>query len=160
MHILLTRQLEDCSDLIFRFKDLGHMVSHLPLLIIEKVPYDQKKIIDCKSIIFTSANAIKFLDTKEIDKNIKCFCVGLATEKKAKSAGFQNIIAAEGNVRNLKELILQNFNPSDGDLVYVSGEIISSNLDQQLINDGYSVKRLINYKTTIIRFMTIILLKN
>src|SRR6056300_909524 len=87
------------------------------------------------------------IETKEIDKNIKCFCVGLATEKKAKSAGFQNIITAEGNVRNLKELILQNFNPSDGDLVYVSGEIISSDLDQQLINDGYSVKRLINYKT-------------
>jgi uroporphyrinogen-III synthase len=43
MHILLTRQLEDCSDLILRFKDLGHMVSHLPLLIIEKVSYDQKK---------------------------------------------------------------------------------------------------------------------
>ena len=32
-------------------------------------------------------------------------------------------------------------------MVYVSGEIISSDLDQQLINDGYSVKRLINYKT-------------
>ena len=147
MHILLTRQLEDCSDLIFRFKELGHIVSHLPLLVIEKVNYDQKKLNDCKSIIFTSANAIKFLETKNIDKNIKCFCVGLATEKKAKSVGFQNIIAAEGNVRNLKELILQNFDPSDGEIVYVSGEIISSDLDQQLINDGYSVKRLINYKT-------------
>jgi uroporphyrinogen-III synthase len=43
MNILLTRQLEDCSDLILRFKDLGHTVSHLPLLNIEKVPYDQKK---------------------------------------------------------------------------------------------------------------------
>ena len=89
MHILLTRQLEDCSDLILRFKDLGHMVSHLPLLNIEKVPYDQKKITNCKSIIFTSANAIKFLDTKEIDKNIKCFCVGLATEKKPKVQVFK-----------------------------------------------------------------------
>ena len=147
MHILLTRQLESCSDLIFKFKELGHMVSHLPLLIIEKVLYDQKLIKDCKSIIFTSANAIKFLETKEIDKNIKCFCVGLATEKKAKSVGFQNIIAAEGNVRNLKELILQNFDTSDGDMIYVSGEIISSDLDQQLIDGGYSIKRLINYKT-------------
>ena len=147
MHILLTRQLESCSDLIFKFKKLGHMVSHLPLLIIEKVLYDQKLIKDCKSIIFTSANAIKFLETKEIDKNIKCFCVGLATEKKAKSVGFQNIIAAEGNVRNLKELILQNFDTSDGNMVYVSGEIISSDLDQQLIDGGYSIKRLINYKT-------------
>ena len=147
MHILLTRQLEDCSNLITRFVGLGHVVSHLPLLIIEKVLYDQKVIIDCKAIIFTSANAIKFLDTKKINKNIKCFCVGLATEKHAKSAGFQNIISAEGNVRNLKELILQNFIPSGGDIVYVSGEIISSDLDQQLNNEGYSIKRLINYRT-------------
>ena len=42
MHLLLTRQLEDCSDLIIRFKKLGHIVSHLPLLNIEKVRYDQK----------------------------------------------------------------------------------------------------------------------
>ena len=147
MHLLLTRQLEDCSDLIVRFKELGHIVSHLPLLNIEKVKYNQKSFEDCKCIIFTSANAIKFLNTKEINKNIKCFCVGLATEKKAKSVGFQNIIAAGGNVRNLKELILQNFNPVDGNIIYVSGEIISSELDRQLINDGYSVKRLINYRT-------------
>ena len=146
MHILLTRQLEDCSTLISQFSGLGHVVSHLPLLNFEKVLYDSKVISGCRGLIFTSANAIKFLDTKEIDKNIKCFCVGLATEKKAKNIGFQNIISAEGSVRNLKELILQNFDPSDGDLVYVSGEIISSDLDQQLINEGYSVKRLINYK--------------
>ena len=147
MHLLLTRQLEDCSDLIVRFKELGHIVSHLPLLNIEKVKYNQKSFEDCKCIIFTSANAIKFLNTKEINKNIKCFGVGLDTEKKAKSVGFQNLIAAEGNVRNLKELILQNFNPVDGNIIYVSGEIISSELDRQLINDGYSVKRLINYRT-------------
>ena len=147
MHVLLTRQLEDCSDLIIRFKELGHMVSHLPLLNIEKVPYDHEPIKTCRSIIFTSANAIKYLDTNEINKNIKCFCVGLATEKKAKSVGFQNIISAEGNVRNLKELILQNFDSSNGSMVYVSGEIISSDLDNELINEGYSVKRLINYKT-------------
>ena len=142
MHLLLTRQLEDCSDLIVRFKELGHIVSHLPLLNIEKVQYNQKSLKGCNGIIFTSANAIKFLDTKEINKNIKCFCVGLATEKKAKSVGFQNIITAEGNVNNLKELILQNYNPVDGNIIYVSGEIISSELDRQLINDGYSVKRL------------------
>ena len=147
MHILLTRQLEDCLDLIVRFKELGHIVSHLPLLNFEKVLFDHKLIQEPKSIIFTSANAIKFLNTKEINKNIKCFCVGIATEKKAKSVGFQNIISAEGNVRNLKELILQNFKPSDGNIVYVSGEIISSDLDQELINEGYSVKRIINYKT-------------
>jgi len=85
MHILLTRQLEDCSELIIRLKKLGHIVSHLPLLIVEKVPYNRELLKGYKSIIFTSANGIKFLDTKDIDKSTKCFCVGLATEKKQKA---------------------------------------------------------------------------
>jgi len=147
MHILLTRPLEDCSEMIIKFKSLGHQVSHLPLLSIEKIDYDQINFLDYKGIIFTSANAVKYLDHKNIDKNLLCFCVGSATEKKARSAGFQNVIAAEGNVGNLKELILQNFDQKDGQLIYISGETISVDLDRQLINEGYSVKRIVNYKT-------------
>ena len=147
MHILLTRPLEDCSEMIIKFKSLGHQVSHLPLLSIEKIDYDQINFSDYKGIIFTSANAVKYLDYKNIDKNLLCFCVGSATEKKARSAGFQNVIAAEGNVGNLKELILQNFNQKDGQLIYISGETISVDLDQQLTNEGYSVKRIVNYRT-------------
>ena len=147
MHILLTRPLEDCSEMIIKFKSLGHQVSHLPLLNIEKIDYEQINFSDYKGIIFTSANAVKYLDHKNIDKNLLCFCVGSATEKKARSAGFQNVIAAEGNVGNLKELILQNFDKKDGQLIYISGETISVDLDQQLTNEGYSVKRIVNYRT-------------
>ena len=147
MHILLTRPLEDCSEMIIKFKSLGHQVSHLPLLSIEKIDYDQINFSDYKGIIFTSANAVKYLDHKNIDKNLLCFCVGSATEKKARSVGFQNVIAAEGNVGNLKELILQNFDQKDGQLIYISGETISVDLDRQLINEGYSVKRIVNYRT-------------
>ena len=147
MHILLTRPLEDCSEMIIKFKSLGHQVSHLPLLNIEKIDYEQINFSDYKGIIFTSANAVRHLDHKNIDKNLLCFCVGSATEKKARSTGFQNVIAAEGNVENLKELILQNFNQKDGQLIYISGEMISVDLDQQLTNEGYSVKRIVNYKT-------------
>ncbi|MDA7824226.1 uroporphyrinogen-III synthase [Candidatus Pelagibacter sp.] len=147
MHILLTRPLEDCSEMIIKFKSLGHQVSHLPLLNIEKIDYERINFSDYKGIIFTSANAVKYLDHKSIDKNHLCFCVGSATEKKVRSAGFQNVIAAEGNVGNLKELILQNFDHKDGQLIYISGETISVDLDRQLINEGYSVKRIVNYRT-------------
>ena len=145
MHILLTRPIEDCSEIISKFQSLGHQVSHLPLLSVNKVNYGEINFSDYKGIIFTSANAVKFLDLKKIEKKMLCFCVGSATEKKARGAGFQNVIAAGGNVENLKELILQNFNSSDGKLLYVSGEIISSNLDKDLISEGYKVKRIINY---------------
>ena len=147
MHILLTRPLEDCSEMILKFRSLGHQVSHLPLINVEPLKYEEIKFSDYKGIIFTSANAIKFLDFKNIDKKLLCFCVGSATEKKARSVGFQNVISAEGNVNNLKELILQNFDPKDGKLIYVSGEIISFDLDQQLLKQGYSIQRIVNYKT-------------
>ena len=41
MHILLTRSLEDCSELALKFQSLGHKVSHLPLLNLEKMNYDK-----------------------------------------------------------------------------------------------------------------------
>ena len=147
MHILLTRPLEDCSEMILKFKSLGHQVSHLPLLYLNKIPYDQINFSNYGGIIFTSANAVKFLDVKTIDKKIICFCVGNATEKKARSIGFQNVITAEGNVNNLKELVLQNFDQKNEKLLYISGEIISIDLDQQLIKEGFNVDRVINYRT-------------
>jgi len=148
MHILFTRPLIDCSDMILKFKSLGHQVSHLPLLNIEKMNYEEINFSDYGGIIFTSANAVKFLDLKKLDKNIICFCVGDLTEKKARNFGFQNTISAEGNVLNLKELILQNYKFKNKPLLYISGEIISADLDQQLINEGYIVKRIINYRVS------------
>ena len=146
MHILLTRPLEDCSEMILKFKSLGHQVSHLPLLNIKKVNYDEINFSDYGGIVFTSANAVKFLDLNKLNKNIMCFCVGNITEKKARSVGFQNTIAAEGNVLNLRELIIRNYTLKNKPLLYISGEITSADLDQQLINEGYSVERIVNYR--------------
>ena len=148
MHILLTRPLEDCSEMILKFQSLGHQVSHLPLIRIEKVNYEEINFSEYGGIVFTSANAVKFLNTVKLDKNIKCFCVGNATENKARRVGFQNTISAEGNVLNLKELIYQNYMVKNKPLLYISGELISADLDQQLINEGYNVKRIINYRVS------------
>ena len=148
MHILLTRPLEDSMGMILKFKSLGHQVSHLPLISIDKINHEKINFSDYGGIIFTSANAVKFLDLDKLDKNIKCFCVGDATEKKARNVGFQNTFAAEGNVSNLKELILQYYDLKDRQLLYVSGEIISVDLDQKLLKEGYIIKRIINYRVS------------
>ena len=145
MHILLTRPFDDSKDLILRFTSLGHKVSHLPVISIVPLQYDEPDYSQFKGIIFTSANAIKNLNTSKIDKNIECFCVGNSTEKIAKQSGFQNIFCAEGNVNNLKEIILRNFDKNSGSLIYISGELISYNLDKNLISEGYSITRIVNY---------------
>ena len=151
MHILFTRPLEDCHEMILKFQSLGHEISHLPLINIEGLKYEVPNYSEFKGIIFTSTNAIKFLDIKNIDKKLKCFCVGSATEKKARSVGFQNVFGAEGNVNNLKELILQNFKPSEGKLLYISGEIISNDLDKKLTLNSYTIERIINYRANEIK---------
>ena len=151
MHILFTRSLEDSKDLILRFNELGHKVSYMPVIQIKKVDHDVINFNDFKGLIFTSANSLKFINSKEVDKKIFCFCVGSATEKKALSLGFQNVISAEGNVRNLKEIILRNFNSNVGKILYLSGELISKDLDKELNLLGYDIKRIINYTANPIR---------
>ena len=74
--------------MILKFQSLGHEISHLPLINIEGLKYETLNYSDFKGIIFTSSNAIKFLDIKNIDKKKLCFCVGSATEKKARSRWF------------------------------------------------------------------------
>ena len=151
MHVLLTRPLEDSIDLIKRFKDKGFTVSHLPLIKINKLDYPKLNSSEYNVIVFTSSNAIRNLDTKDFDKNILCFCVGDATEKTAKQKGFHNTFSAGGNVKNLRELILQNLEKKTEKILYVSGELVSYDLDKDLIKEGLNVQRLINYSVSHIK---------
>ena len=146
MHILLTRPIEDSKELIIKLNNLGHKVSHLPVINVVGEEYKDFSEQEFKGIIFTSSNAVKNLNLKNINKNIQCFCVGSATERTARINGFQKVYSADGNVSNLKEIIIQNYNTKNEKLIYVSGEIITTNLDKDLISEGYNVDRIINYK--------------
>ena len=148
MHVLLTRPLEDSIELIKKFKDKGFTVSHLPLIKINKLDYPELNSSEYKIIIFTSSNAIRNLNTKDFDKKSLCFCVGDATEKTAKQKGFYNTFSAGGNVKNLRELILQNLEKKTEKILYVSGELVSYDLDKDLIKEGLNVQRLINYSVS------------
>ena len=90
-------------------------------------------------------HSLKFLNINDIPKNIYCFCVGEATEKKAKSFGFYNAISTGGNVDALIELIIRTFDKKTGKLIYISSEFISKDLDIELTKKGYLVDRIVNY---------------
>ena len=143
---MLTRPIEDSKVLISKLKSLGHDVSHMPVIKVKRRELINLKYEEYSGIIFTSSNSIKFLETKNISKSIYCFCVGSVTEKLALEKGFQNVYAAGGNVRNLKEIIIQNFSKKIGKLLYVSGEIVSSNLHKELKDENFDIDRVINYE--------------
>ena len=52
MHILLTRPIEDCSEMIVKFQSLDHKVSHLPLINVQKVQHEEINSGDYGGLIF------------------------------------------------------------------------------------------------------------
>jgi uroporphyrinogen-III synthase len=145
VHIVITRPIEDSIHLIETLKKSGHIVTHLPVIKIEKLETEKIKLENYKAIIFTSSNAIKFINLEKLDLKIKCFCVGRMTELAAKQIGFVNTYSSEGTVNSLIELIIRTVDSKSGKLLYLSSEFISKDLDNDLINEGYSVDRVSNY---------------
>jgi len=147
LHIIITRPIEDCLFLIERLKKQGHMVTHLPIIKIQKLKTEKINFQNYKAVIFTSSNSIKFLNVDKFDSKIKCYCVGRMTELRARKAGFINTYSSEGTVDSLIELIIRSFDNKSGKLLYLSSEFISKNLDIDLSNAGFTVDRVSNYTT-------------
>jgi len=145
VHIIITRPKEDSSYLIAKLIKLGHAVTHLPVIRIEKLETEKINLTNYEAVVFTSSNAIRFINIEKFNSKIKCFCVGSATEFKAKQAGFINTYSSEGTVDSLIELIIRTQDNKSGKLLYLSSEFISRDLDKDLINAGYSVDRISNY---------------
>ena len=147
MHIVITRPKEDSFFLIERLKKLGHIVTHLPVIKIEELKIKKINFQNYKAVIFTSSNAIKFLNIDKFDSKIKCYCVGKTTEFTARQLGFINTYSSEGTVDSLIELIIRTFENKSGKILYLSGEFISKDLDIDLKNAGFAVDRVSNYTT-------------
>ena len=145
MHIVITRPKEDSVYLIDNLIQLGHSVTHLPVIKIEKLETNKINLQNYKAIIFTSSNAIRYMNIEKSDSQIKCFCVGSTTERTAKQVGFINTFSSEGTVDSLIELVIRAVDNKSGKLLYLSSEFISKDLDVDLIRAGYSVDRISNY---------------
>jgi uroporphyrinogen-III synthase len=145
VHIIITRPKEESINLIDSLIKSGHLVTHLPVIKIKKLETQKINFQNYKAVIFTSGNAIKYMNIEKFDFKIKCFCVGTSTERIAKKFGFINTFSSEGTVDALIELIIRSLDDKSGKLLYLSSEFISKDLDSDLINAGYSVDRISNY---------------
>ena len=147
MNIIFTRPLIDSEDFMMNFFSSGHKVIHMPTLSIASANMEPINTKDYDGLIFTSANAVRFLKLKNDDKNIKCFCVGNLTERSLRLKGFNNTVAASGTVNALKNIII-NSEKNIKNLAYLCGEVISYELDKELKQEGFKVSKIINYTST------------
>ena len=73
MHVVVTRPKEDSIHLIENLIKSGHMVTHLPVIKIEKLKSKNIDLLNYQAVIFTSSNAIKFMNIEKFNSKIKCF---------------------------------------------------------------------------------------
>ena len=146
MNILITRPLIDIEDLMGKLFSLGHNIIHVPTLKISSAGLNPINPEKYNAFIFTSANAIRNLKLSKADSKKLCFCVGSITEKIVRQQGFVNTISAGGTVNALKNIIINSENLDKKKiLAYVCGDNISSNLDQELLEEGFRIEKIINY---------------
>ena len=149
MNIIFTRPLIDSEDLMMNFFSSGHKIIHMPTLSIASSGMEPLNTEDYSGLIFTSANAVRFLKLKDNKKDIKCFCVGSLTEKSIRSKGFNNTVAASGTVNALKNIIINSKSDLDKlKLAYLCGDIVSYELDKELKKEGFEVNKIINYTSS------------
>ena len=147
MNIIFTRPLIDSEDRMMNFFSSGYKVIHMPTLSITSANMKPINTKDYDGLIFTSANAVRFLKLKNNEKKIKCFCVGNLTERFLRLKGFNNTIAASGTVNALKNIII-NSEKNIKNLAYLCWDVISYELDKELSQEGFKVSKIINYTST------------
>ena len=146
MNILITRPLLDTEDLMGKLFSQGHKIIHVPTLKISSAELDPINSEKYNAFIFTSANAIRNLKLSKIENKKLCFCVGSITEKIVRQQGYNNTISAGGTVNALKNIIINSEKLDKKKiLAYVCGDNITSNLDQELKDEGFQIEKIISY---------------
>lgn len=153
-YALLTRPYEESKSFAIKLKELGVESIIEPLLSIELIT-DENIITDLKcnesqTIIFTSKNAVNGLMNLKLSGSLlakQVLAIGSKTAAIARAAGFKNIINIDANGEKMIEYILSNFSPKQGNIIYVSGDIVAIDLENILRQNGFTVTRLIVYRS-------------
>ena len=144
LNVLITRPEADSLALKTEVEALGYKAMVEPLLSIKLISQQEPALEDVQLLVLTSANAVPALSDRA--KTYPIYAVGEATAVAARAAGCRNVVAAEGNVRSLSRLIVENCRSQDGTILHLSGEIIREGLAETLHERGFHYRREIAYE--------------
>lgn len=151
MRALITRPMDDAAALakLLRDRNIDPVIE--PMLIIEPRAGEALDIAGVQGILLTSANGARMLARHVSGKNdallrVAVFCVGKATAKAARDAGFDNTASADGDVEVLAKLVAARLDPKAGTLVHVAGSRVAGDLSGLLVDKGFAVHRAVLYQ--------------
>ncbi len=143
--VLITRAEPGASETAHRVETLGLRALKSPVLAIQSRP--DEVIPDLQSLsglVFTSANGVRAFEDRSDDRSLAAWCVGPATSKAARDAGFETVRESAGNAVDLAEYIERNSAtsraPSSAPLLHVANHAAKGDLKRTLEAYGFRVE--------------------
>lgn len=148
--ILITRDPEKSNILARKLQEKGlkTMISPLFEVLTSQISPNQEEFFknnQINSLIISSSNVIDYLTNMKLPKDIQIFAIGQRTAQNLQEFGYKNIKYAQNSANSLLELVKNNSRKED-QIIYLSGEIITIDLAQELEKAGFKAKKIIAYK--------------
>jgi uroporphyrinogen-III synthase len=148
--ILVTRDQEKSIILAQKLRNKGlktiicplFKVKHIKVSLLNKILF---RLFRPKTILITSSNSIDYLEHLKLSKSTNILSVGVNTTQNLKTLGYDNIQTANNSAESLFDLAKQELTKNKLAL-YLRGEIIKSNLRNELKHYGFKTKQVICYK--------------
>ena len=145
MRVLVTRPEEDARRLAGMLAGQGIGVVCAPLLDIVYTADDALDLDGAQAVLLTSANGVRALAARTARRDLPALCVGDATAREARDAGFRDVRSAEGDVDDLARLVLRDLRPDGGALVHPAGSRVAGDLGGALARAGFAYRRAVLY---------------
>lgn len=149
--ILVTRPEPAVTGAARRLEEAGFSVSIFPLLHIHltegaKETISQRLNAKTACIIATSQHALPLLASIAATHTLPLAVAGEASAALAHQLGFRQVIEGGGNAESMVSRITDSFSPTDGALLYVRGQDVSTDLAATLHAAGFTVAEAIVYE--------------
>lgn len=123
--VLLTRPEDRSAPLAAALNKAGADTIVWPLLTIHSSLSEHTAFPAAQAVLLTSARAAEAMRSRI---EAPAYCVGGATAKAARKAGFAEVHDADGDADALAALVSQKLSPADGQLLYLRGRNVSRDM--------------------------------
>ena len=149
--VIVTRAEPGASETAVRLRAMGLTAIRSPMLALKALDVPMPDLSNIYHLVFTSANGVRFFmdavgGLTEQVADLTAWCVGPATTDAARSAGFQRIVAGDGNADELSDLILSSGERANG-FLHVANSAAAGNLVAQLTSAGREARFVALYET-------------
>lgn len=157
MHLLITRPEPDASEMREVLLREGHTADVSPLLDIELLPPPAAAFEGIGGLVITSRNGLRALAESPALPSLLArpvFVVGTGTARAARALGFTSVTLGPAAAKDLLPVILAvwpSVAPANGprELLHVSGDKLSFDLEPPLAAAGITLRRQIVYRSHI-----------